>query len=124
MPESKRKFVHDLAALYRMDTQMVDQEPYRSVQLLRRVDTRIPSPLLSGSLPSTGSSLGKLADLRAPVSQWPRMQNPAPSTSGSGRGWTSIVAKPVTPPAIRPSPAPLSGGTSSVPSRVVAPRSS
>lgn len=29
MPEARRKFVHDLAAVYRMDTQMVDQEPHR-----------------------------------------------------------------------------------------------
>jgi transcriptional repressor NF-X1 len=29
MPPDRRKFVHDLAAVYRMDTQMVDQEPQR-----------------------------------------------------------------------------------------------
>ena len=29
MPEARRKFVHDLASVYRMDTQMVDQEPRR-----------------------------------------------------------------------------------------------
>ncbi|KAI0042826.1 hypothetical protein FA95DRAFT_1499565 [Auriscalpium vulgare] len=109
MPEARRKFVHDLAAVYRMDTQMVDQEPYRSVQLIRRIDTRIPSPLLSASLPSTPSNgLGKLADLRAPPSQWPRIQSqsPAPVAAGKGRGWTAVVARPAgtkTPP-VAPAP--------------------
>ena len=74
MPEQKRKFVHDLAAVYRMDTQMVDQEPHRSVQLIRRIDSRIPSPLLSASIgggagaAGSPSGLGKLADLRSPGS--------------------------------------------------------
>ncbi|KAF4616864.1 hypothetical protein D9613_008216 [Agrocybe pediades] len=69
MPPDRRKFVHDLAAVYRMDTQMVDQEPHRSVQLLRRVDTRIPTPVLSVYLSTVASqgqaSLGRLADFRA-----------------------------------------------------------
>ncbi|KIY52066.1 hypothetical protein FISHEDRAFT_28915, partial [Fistulina hepatica ATCC 64428] len=70
MPPERRKFVHELANVYRMDVQMVDQEPHRSVQLLRRVDTRVPEPLLSqvvagptSNSNSTGS-LGKLANLR------------------------------------------------------------
>ncbi|KAJ7057853.1 hypothetical protein C8F01DRAFT_325430 [Mycena amicta] len=72
MPPERRKFVHDVASVYRMDTQMVDQEPHRSVQLIRRYDTRVPSPLLStlfGGGASTahhaGGGLGKLTDLRA-----------------------------------------------------------
>ncbi|KAI0360572.1 hypothetical protein OH77DRAFT_1470646 [Trametes cingulata] len=110
MPEQKRKFVHDLAAVYRMDTQMVDQEPHRSVQLLRRIDSRIPHPLLSSviapAVPSS-SSLGKLADLRGPLSRPGSSRvspspSPAPgatasSAAGAGRGWTSVVARP--PPA-------------------------
>ena len=36
-----------------MDTMMVDQEPHRSVQLIRRVDTRVPVPLLSQHVAST-----------------------------------------------------------------------
>ncbi|KAG6330941.1 hypothetical protein ID866_8147, partial [Astraeus odoratus] len=47
MPPERRKFVQALAAVYRMDTTLVDQEPHRSVQLIRRIDTRVPSPLLS-----------------------------------------------------------------------------
>ncbi|TBU57244.1 hypothetical protein BD310DRAFT_959745 [Dichomitus squalens] len=34
MPEQKCKFAHDLAAVYRTDTQVLDQEPHRSVQLI------------------------------------------------------------------------------------------
>ncbi|THH06860.1 hypothetical protein EW145_g3791 [Phellinidium pouzarii] len=107
MHEARRKFVHDLAAIYRMDTQMVDQEPKRSVQLIRRVDTRIPQPLLSAAAgPST--NLGKLADLRSPVHfSAPTRPGSAQSTTqaahlhigsshastqGGARGWTSVVA--------------------------------
>jgi len=120
MPPDRRKFVHDLAALYRMDTQMVDQEPHRSVQLLRRVDTRIPTPVLSAFIVSIAPppSLGKLADFRAlkgtapnsSYSPWRTSGSPTPSpkppTPGSGsvaptltpsnqRGWTDVVANPV-----------------------------
>ncbi|KAI9457906.1 hypothetical protein HD554DRAFT_2029782 [Boletus coccyginus] len=64
MPPERRKFVHDLASVYRMDTVMVDQEPHRSVQLIRRIDTRVPSPLLSQSVASTPSTMGRLIDVR------------------------------------------------------------
>ena len=123
MPPDRRKFVRDvrlslsplpphalsdplvhacriqLAAVYRMDTQMVDQEPNRSVQLIRRLDTRLPSPLLSTTTLGTAtptSTLGKLADLRAPATQRPAPQPRAPSTSGgaASRGWTAVVARP------------------------------
>ncbi|KAK7683188.1 hypothetical protein QCA50_013861 [Cerrena zonata] len=118
MPESRRKFVHDLATVYRMDTQMVDQEPYRSVQLIRRIDSRVPSPLLSttassASTSTTSSGLGRLTDLRAPApsqsikpttsgaSAWTR-STPSGSTPGSSaqtktRGWTSVVNQRSTP---------------------------
>ncbi|KAH9017094.1 hypothetical protein EDB83DRAFT_2438222 [Lactarius deliciosus] len=92
MPESKRKFVHDLAAVYRMDSQMVDREPHRSVQLIRRIDTRVPTNILSQSV-ATGSTLGKLADLRAPART--ALPTPTPAGSGSskvGRGWNSVLA--------------------------------
>ncbi|KAG1722751.1 hypothetical protein EDB19DRAFT_1930311 [Suillus lakei] len=107
MPPERRKFVHDLASIYRMDTQMVDQEPHRSVQLIRRVDTRIPTPLLSASLPSPSPSpsplpavLGKLADLRAPkavssvasgIGTWAK---PQPKVSEASGRWTAVVTRP------------------------------
>ncbi|KAG6839800.1 hypothetical protein C0991_011542, partial [Blastosporella zonata] len=67
MPPDRREFVRGLAAVYRMDTQIIDQEPNRSVRLLRRLDTRVPNPLLSATITAstpTPPSLGKLTDLR------------------------------------------------------------
>jgi transcriptional repressor NF-X1 len=99
MPMERRKFVHDLAMVYRMDAQMVDQEPHRSVQLIRRIDIRIPTPLLSSTIASpVAPVLGKLADLRAPSAQTPRPLKPLSSSTttssvGSNRGWTSVVSK-------------------------------
>ena len=43
---------------------MVDQEPHRSVQLIRRIDTRVPVPLLSQQVASTQSTMGRLVDVR------------------------------------------------------------
>ncbi|OBZ78433.1 FKBP12-associated protein 1 [Grifola frondosa] len=84
MPEHRRKFVHDLAAVYRMDTQMVDQEPHRSVQLIRRIDSRVPSPLLSAC-----SALQQLPRTRVSPAPTP---TPPPGSS-SARGWTSVVTR-------------------------------
>lgn len=107
MPAERRKFVHDLATVYRMDTQMVDQEPHRSVQVIRRIDTRIPTPLLSTSLTPVTSGLGKLADFRAvkatqsssSSSSWRPTAaavavTPARNmtTQAQGSTWTSVVA--------------------------------
>jgi len=137
MPPDRRKFVHDLAAVYRMDTQMVDQEPHRSVQLLRRVDTRVPTPVLSAFIASIVSppSLGKLADFRAlkgtasnsSSSPWRTngtTPSPKPLTSGGGsvaptltpsnqRGWTAVVANPVRPVAA-PRPMVSQAGTRAI----------
>jgi transcriptional repressor NF-X1 len=69
---------------------MVDREPHRSVQLIRRIDTRVPANLLSQAF-TTGSTLGKLADLRAPVRISPAA---APASSGAlraNRGWNSVL---------------------------------
>ncbi|KAJ7145342.1 hypothetical protein C8R43DRAFT_546162 [Mycena crocata] len=94
MPPERRKFVHDVATVYRMDTQMVDQEPHRSVQLLRRFDTKVPSPSLSAALAaSVPPSLGKLADLRIGSS-------PSPSAGSSWRANTAT--KPTAAPASAP----------------------
>ncbi|KAF7350455.1 FKBP12-associated protein 1-like protein [Mycena venus] len=72
------------------------EEPHRSVQLLRRFDTKIPHPLLSAALAASGPppSLGKLADLRAATSgapSWrtaPAPVKPAPVAAQSApRAW-------------------------------------
>lgn len=102
---------------------MIDQEPHRSVQLIRRVDTRIPAPLLSASLPSPTPSpavLGKLADLRAPkpissvMSGSGVWAKPQPKVAEAGGRWTAVVTRPGSGSG-SPSPAPgassSSGGT-------------
>ena len=76
-----------------MDTQMVDREPHRSVQLIRRIDTRVPVNLLSQAS-TTGNTLGKLADLRAPARV---LHASAPANSGpprANRGWNSVLTTP------------------------------
>ncbi|WWC68275.1 uncharacterized protein I206_102198 [Kwoniella pini CBS 10737] len=50
MPPAKRVFVMSLADHYRLTKELVDQEPNRSVQIRRRVDTRSPNPSLSSSV--------------------------------------------------------------------------
>lgn len=67
MPHANEEFSVQLTTYYRIDTQMVDQEPHRSVQLIRRVDIRLPSPLLSAVIrqASTPPGLGKLGNLRS-----------------------------------------------------------
>ena len=84
-----------------MNTQMVDREPRRSVQLIRRIDTRVPANLLSQAS-TTGNALGKLADLRAPTRVLPAA---APASSGpprANRGWNSVLTTP--PPGGNPLP--------------------
>ncbi|KAJ7293231.1 hypothetical protein C8J57DRAFT_1161770 [Mycena rebaudengoi] len=112
MPPERRKFVHDVATVYRMDTQMVDQEPHRSVQLIRRFDTRIPTPLLSAVLASSAPpSLGKLGDLRngsATNASWrpAAPAKPVPVTASTQRAWGSTRAQTSTPTASISQPTP------------------
>lgn len=72
-----------------MDTQLVDPEPHRSVQLIRRIDSRIPDPVLSAV---TAQPSGKLTDLRARQTPAPAPGPPKSSGSPWGRGWSSVVA--------------------------------
>jgi transcriptional repressor NF-X1 len=114
-----------------MDTQMVDQEPQRSVQLIRRLDTRVPTPLLSaviGTPPvSAASGLGRLAtNMRGGPPLAPALVRPvaaaATSAPGAGRGWTAIVARAPgpapagsSPPAAVPAPLPIARLPSTAP---------
>ena len=75
---------------------MVDREPHRSVQLIRRIDTRIPANILSQTVVTSGT-LGKLADLRAPSRPALPAAAPAPTLAASqrvSRGWNSVLAQP------------------------------
>lgn len=113
---------------------MLNHDPF-SVQLLRRVDTRTPTPILSAFIASTAPppSLGKLADLRAlrgspattsSQSSWranagvtPPLKPPTPGSGTSTpipsnhRGWTSVVANPAR-PVVAPRPMVSLAGTS------------
>lgn len=117
---------------------MVDQEPHRrfvepyhlffvitmltrysSVQLIRRVDTGIPAPLLSTYIASSAPapSLGKLADLRNPntVQSWrTSASTSAPSSrpSSAQRGWSAAVARPTAQTPVPRSMASLVGAAS------------
>ncbi|KAF5349161.1 hypothetical protein D9756_009395 [Leucocoprinus leucothites] len=104
-PLDRRKFVHDLATCYRIDVQLVDQEPHRSVQFIRRLDTRIPSPLLSATIQqsSTTPGLGKLGDLRNLRSS----SNPSSANASASQLTASATAaswRPVSTPSPRPGP--------------------
>jgi transcriptional repressor NF-X1 len=84
-PPEKRKFVHDLASVYRIDTQLIDQEPQRSVQLIKRIDSRIPVPKLSTHLAAGATpapNFGRLADLRSL-----KATSPGPSRTTGPSGW-------------------------------------
>ncbi|KAJ7151128.1 hypothetical protein C8R46DRAFT_1166638 [Mycena filopes] len=77
MPLERRKFVHDVRFLFHLGL------------LLRRFDTKIPTPLLSAVLAASGPppSLGRLADLRAGPSagagpSW-RASKPTPPAAGT-----------------------------------------
>ncbi|CUA77138.1 FKBP12-associated protein 1 homolog [Schizosaccharomyces pombe 972h-] [Rhizoctonia solani] len=90
MPEVRRKIVTEVAEVYRITTQLVDEEPRRSVQLIRRIDSRVPAPLLSQASASTPSRLGSLGDLRKPatVVKSAPSGGPGASTSSAWRSGT------------------------------------
>lgn len=69
-----------LADHYRLTRELIDQEPNRSVQIRRRIDTRIPKPLLSSAV-------------QPPASQ-PRLVTTMASAWGRASGSTaaSVVA--------------------------------
>ena len=80
---------------------MVDQEPLRSVQVVRRLDSHVPTPLLSTSVASTPPNPGKLG-LSAGSSSArhvpSKLGSPAPvppiagMRSSGARGWGPIVS--------------------------------
>ena len=120
MPESKRNFVHDvstlllssywvsyvlfpqLAQVYRVDSRMVDAEPQRSVELIRRIDSRIPTPLLSQHLQShpvpPSNPLGRLLLDPSRIGT-PPTKSTTSASSAPKSGWAAIASTPKTPSA-------------------------
>ncbi|GMK53524.1 hypothetical protein CspeluHIS016_0101100 [Cutaneotrichosporon spelunceum] len=99
MPPAKRTFVMSMADVYRLGRELIDAEPNRSVQIRRRVDTRLPNPLLSTAVQPPPSKLGGLGNLRSPpAGVWGASRSGAatPSTAAS-------AAKANTPTASGPS---------------------
>lgn len=47
MDRIQRKLVHELAEQYHLDSESVDREPQRAVQVVKRKDSRVPTVLLS-----------------------------------------------------------------------------
>ncbi|KAI6044085.1 hypothetical protein EDC04DRAFT_2866044 [Pisolithus marmoratus] len=90
MPAERRKFVQGLASVYRMDTTEVDQEPHRSVQLIRRIDTRIPVPPLSQCAVSAAPP-SKLVDLRSSKAQVQREQPAAVAREDVPQDWEDDI---------------------------------
>ncbi|CAE6471923.1 unnamed protein product [Rhizoctonia solani] len=88
MPEVRRKIVTEVAEVYRITTQLVDEEPRRSVQLIRRIDSRVPAPLLSQASASTPSRLGSLGDLRKPATVV-KPASPGGSSAATTSAWRS-----------------------------------
>ncbi|EIW85230.1 hypothetical protein CONPUDRAFT_135045 [Coniophora puteana RWD-64-598 SS2] len=127
MPPERRGLVQGLASVYRLDATMVDAEPHRSVQLGRRIDCRVPVPLLSqvvfGADSGEKKGLGRLTDLRGgklPVAYGVSASGSStPLTSTRPNAWTSVVSRPAsssTPPVASgwttprsSSPAPVTG---------------
>lgn len=103
-PPAKRQVVVQLAEYYRFATELVDAEPNRSVQIRRRVDSRIPSPLLSASVAAATQKrqLGGLGDLKSGVS----MAAPVARSAWSAPKGLQARAGAATPTSARPSPVP------------------
>lgn len=90
MPLAKREFCLGLAEIYRFGTVLLDEN--RSVQIRRRIDSRIPHPLLSAAAPVAPPkrSLGGLVDLKKPTTLAPNPLRPASSTAvPSARSWSN-----------------------------------
>lgn len=106
-PAHKRQFILSLAEVYRFSTELVDADPHRSVQIRRRIDSRIPSPLLSSltaAPPPPKRQLGGLVDLKKPtttagaISKAPTTASTSSSGATAARGWgAQSISRPTTP---------------------------
>jgi transcriptional repressor NF-X1 len=115
VPAAKRTFVISLCQVYRLSTDLLDAEPNRSIMIRRKIDTRIPTPLLTAAVPQPYSSgvekkTTGLTNLRASTpsaaaagssgATWGKIAAPTPTTSssawrgGSGSGLLSGTSTP------------------------------
>jgi transcriptional repressor NF-X1 len=113
MPLGRREFVCKLAEAYRVDTSLVDQEPSRSVQLRRRVDSRVPTAtaLLSAAISAS----------QAPSTTRSRLNTSRPILTATSTGppaWGAAAAGSSASSAARPAPlvAPVPRSWGTVPS--------
>ncbi|WVQ85287.1 hypothetical protein IAT38_007452 [Cryptococcus sp. DSM 104549] len=93
MPPAKRTFVMALAEHYRLTRELIDLEPNRSVQIRRRIDTRIPKPLLSAAVQPAPVPQSRLVTNLG--SAWNRSTGPGASGSTGSAGGTaaSVVSR-------------------------------
>ncbi|ELU44260.1 shuttle craft protein [Rhizoctonia solani AG-1 IA] len=110
--KNMEKIVMEVAEVYRITTQLVDEEPRRSIQLIRRIDSRIPAPLLSQASVPTPSRLGSLGDLRKPavVTKPTTPGGPVASAWRSGASGVSDPNLNVAPRSMAASPGPPTSG--------------
>jgi transcriptional repressor NF-X1 len=94
-PVQKRQFILGLAEMYRFGTELVDADPHRSVQIRRRIDSRIPTPLLSSTVgaPAVKRQLGGLGDMKKTTAGSSPLLAPNPI-----RGWgNATLSRPSSP---------------------------
>ncbi|CDZ97760.1 Transcription factor NF-X1, contains NFX-type Zn2-binding and R3H domains [Phaffia rhodozyma] len=89
MPPARRDLVIQVAELYRVETTLVDQDPVRSVQLRRKIDSRIPSPLLSAYIAQESA---RRTEVRKPLLNTTLRPSTANSTVASASSSSSVSA--------------------------------
>lgn len=109
----QRKFTHELADVYKLASESVDQEPRRSVSIRRQQNSRIPKPLLTEAFaaaraslmasqqqqqlqPTQGKSIG-LAQLQRPAAEAPKPLNAIylPGVFGHDQDSLRLLLQPV-----------------------------
>ncbi|KZP01668.1 hypothetical protein CALVIDRAFT_492229 [Calocera viscosa TUFC12733] len=94
----RQRFMHELANVYRLDVDYVDTGANRSVQLVRRLDSRIPTPLLSEiATPPPPPT-------RQPGSGLVSLNRPKPVVTPIGRAWGAGTPKPPSAAAVLAAP--------------------
>ncbi|KZT52995.1 hypothetical protein CALCODRAFT_511711 [Calocera cornea HHB12733] len=97
---ARQRFMHEMANVYRLDVDYVDSGANRSVQLVRRLDSRIPTPMLSEVAapppPPTRQAGSGLVSLN----------RPKPAATPVARAWGTSTPKPASAAAVVAAPPP------------------